>query len=109
MPLQINEMPYQLKKKKKSSPPNQGDSSGCYFLNNRKKSEQSHLPCTSKLETLLENMDIFSPVLQLKIQSHKDFIFSETEFSFFFQATLLSEIGQFITQWPAANLVYASD
>ena len=67
------------------------------------------LPCTSKLERLLENIDIFSPVLQLKIQSHKDFIFSETEFSFFFQATLLSEIGQFITQWPAANLVYASD
>lgn len=29
--------------------------------------------------------------------------------SFFFQAILLSEIEQFITQWPAANLVYAGD
>jgi hypothetical protein len=29
--------------------------------------------------------------------------------SFFIKATLLSEIGQFITQGPAANLVYAND
>lgn len=62
-----------------------------------KKSERSHLPRTIKLERLLENIDIFSPVLQLKIQSHKDFIFSETEFSFFSKLPCLVKLGNYHT------------